>query len=229
MITTILSDDGSHTLYNDSINDTYHSRLGAVTESKHVFLKNGLFTLLEKGITEINILEVGFGTGLNALVTIQETCLPKFDHLKINYHTFETEPLSPEILAKLNYPLVVANVDGVIFSLIHDDKWGEPFQVTTNLNFTKWKMPIQQAMDIKDNLPAFNLIYFDAFAPNNQPEMWETSVFELLYRLSGPECRLVTYCAKAQVKRNLKAANFKVSTAPGPPRKREMIVAEKIA
>jgi tRNA U34 5-methylaminomethyl-2-thiouridine-forming methyltransferase MnmC len=229
MITTMLSDDGSHTLFNDVINDTYHSRLGAVTESKHVFLKNGLFALIEKGVTEINILEVGFGTGLNALLTIQETGLPKFDHLKINYHTFETEPLSPEILGKLNYPIVVIGVAGVIFSLIHNDKWGVPFQVTTNLNFTKWKLPIQQAETIKDKLPAFNLIYYDAFAPNNQPEMWETPVFELLYGLSGPECRLVTYCAKSQVKRNLKAADFKVSTAPGPPRKREMIIAEKIA
>jgi tRNA U34 5-methylaminomethyl-2-thiouridine-forming methyltransferase MnmC len=229
MITTILSNDGSHTLFNDTINDTYHSRLGAVTESKHVFLKNGLFELLEKGVTEINILEVGFGTGLNALLTIQETCLPKFDHLKINYHTFETDPLSIEVLNKLNYPLVIGDGAGVIFSQIHNDKWGEPFQITTSLNFTKWKMPIQKAHEIKDKLPPFNLIYFDAFAPNNQSEMWETSVFELLYGLSGPECRLVTYCAKAQVKRNIRAAKFKVTTAPGPPRKREMIVAKKMA
>lgn len=227
MIKTIVSTDGSHTLFNEAINDTYHSRLGAITESKHVFLANGLFSLIEQGKKEINILEVGFGTGLNALLTIVETSLPAFEHLKINYHAFETAPLPIDILANLNYPLKVGGMAAVIFSLVHKAKWGEPFQITTSLNITKWQMPIQKAEEIKDKLPPFNLIYFDAFAPNNQPEMWETSVFELLYKLSGPECRLVTYCAKAFIKRNMRAANFKVSKAPGPPRKREMTIAEK--
>jgi tRNA U34 5-methylaminomethyl-2-thiouridine-forming methyltransferase MnmC len=228
MLNTMISADGSHTLFNETINDTYHSRLGAITESAHVFIKYGLQHLIAQGKTEINLLEVGLGTGLNALLTALEVGKTENEAIHIHYHAFETVPLHSEIWQKVNYPTILGEPANVIFNSIHEANWNETKSITQNFDLTKWNYAIQNANELKGQIPDFDLIYFDAFAPNKQAEMWEVPVFEVINSLCSNNARLVTYCAKAQIKRNMRSAGFKVSKAPGPPRKREMTIAEKL-
>jgi tRNA U34 5-methylaminomethyl-2-thiouridine-forming methyltransferase MnmC len=224
----MISGDGSHTLFNEAINDTYHSRLGAIAESSHVFINYGLLKRIENSKTEINLLEVGLGTGLNALLTVLEHSKIEYEGLKINYHAFETAPIDAAIWQKVNYPQILGGKADVIFNEIHQAPWNVTTVLTNNFKITKWNSAIQNAPELKSALPLFDLVYFDAFAPNKQPEMWEVSVFEVINQLCGLNARLVTYCAKGQIKRNMREAGFKVSKAPGPPRKREITIAEKL-
>ena len=210
--------DGSKTLYRPDINETYHSIHGALQESLHVFIKMGLDEF--KG-QNINILEIGFGTGLNAWLTL----LNKPKNQEINYTSLETIPLNKEITNQLNYHLLVKNENAEeAFNQIQNAEWNKKVEIESGFYLNKLETSIQKA-----NLPNnhFDLIYFDAFAPNKQPELWEVPIFEKMYNLLKSNGKLVTYCAKGQVRRNMEIANLVTERLQGPPGKREMLRASK--
>jgi tRNA U34 5-methylaminomethyl-2-thiouridine-forming methyltransferase MnmC len=233
----IITSDGSHSIYIPELNEHYHSIHGAIQESKHVFIEAGLKPFLRPAflnensgetVREINVLEVGFGTGLNALLTFVET----FNYnLKINYTTIEAFPLSKEIVESLNYVSEISklfNFDAInlknAFNLIHNSEWEQKNSVTENFILKKIGNTLQDANLFNEK---FDLIYFDAFGPPVQPEMWTEEIFAKIADATNQGGILVTYCAKGEVKRTLKKSGFIVESLPGPPGKREMVRARK--
>lgn len=219
MIEIILTKDGSHTLHHTTLNENYHSIHGAVQESKHVFIRQGLEFLLEQNPNELSILEIGFGTGLNALLTAQRVIkVPT----KIYYTAIESNPLDESIWTNLNY--ASSTEDIVLFQKLHRVAWDSNQEIHSQFQMHKIHNALQRV-----ELPhhSFNLIYFDAFAPDKQPEMWTLHVFEKIFNCMKSEAVLVTYSAKGQVKRDLKGAGLSVEAVQGPPGKREMIRAVK--
>ncbi len=216
----ITTSDGSHTLLNTSLNETYHSMHGAVRESEHVFIKHGLDFVsknLEK--STIRILEVGFGTGLNALLTLQRT---NTENLTIQYTTLEAFPVEENIWSKLNYAESAEAKEQ--FEKIHRAKWNEAESVSSNFLLRKLHTTLQQA---ELELNHYDLIYFDAFAPKKQPEMWELPMLQKIVNSMKSGGLFVTYCAKGQLKRDLKNLGLTVETMAGSPGKREMVRAIK--
>ncbi len=220
-----LTDDGSHSIISEQFNESYHSRHGALKESMHVFINAGLRAINTK--ENIKILEIGLGTGLNAWLTMLENrSLGK----TIEFTGIEPYPISSEMAQSLNYTTVVETPDGdenhqACFLRIHEEVWETPVAFSDNFTFIKSKTTLEDfATDKK-----FDLVYFDAFAPNAQPELWTESVFQQLFELMAPGGMMVTYCAKGTVKRGLKAIGFTVETLEGPPGKREMTRAVKPA
>ena len=220
MITT---SDGSHTLFNTELNETYHSVHGAIQESLHVFIKNGL-QFFESSIqpAEIKILEIGFGTGLNALLTLQYALETG---IKIHYTSLEAYPLGKDIPGQLNYPALL-NTEKLagLFQNLHEASWDKESIIINNFTLVKLLIRLQEA-DL--GLARFDLVYYDAFAPSKQPEMWELSILRKVEQSMKPGAILVTYCAKGQVKRDLKSLGLLVETLPGPPGKKEMVRAVK--
>lgn len=218
MIEIIQTKDGSHTLRNTELNETYHSIHGALQESQHVFIQQGLEYKLQQRLPRLAILEVGFGTGLNAWLTAQKIWGRE---VLVSYVSLESFPLDHAILSKLNYANEAKGLE--LFEKVHSATWDEPVLVTPNFSLHKMKTTLQQA-----SLPtAFDLIYFDAFAPEKQPEMWALPSLEKVVATMKPDAAFVTYCAKGQVKRDLKSLGLLVEALPGPPGKREMIRAIK--
>jgi len=218
-IKLITTEDGSHSLKNMELNETYHSIHGAIQESGHVFINAGFQHLLNKNPKGINILEVGFGTGLNALLTaIHQNKVP------IQYTTLEAYPIEVSIYQQLNYASQLST-DKEIFLALHEAVWGKQMKIKQGFKILKIRERIGQAV-----LPQreFNLVYFDAFSPGKQPELWELSVLIKIHRALKPCGALVTYCAKGQFKRNLKSIGFNVESLPGPPGKFQMTRAIKI-
>jgi len=213
----IVTSDGSHSLKIDEIGETYHSVHGAIQESKHVFIDAGLNYFSDK--EEINILEIGLGTALNAFFTFIEN-----KKIKINYTAIEAYPLDLNLIEHFNYSEQLNATDiQEKFRLFHTCDWDKIIPFSNLFYFQKHHIKLQ---DCELN-PNIDLVYFDAFAPRVQPEMWESSVFEKLYNKMNSKAILVTYCAKGEVKRTLKSVGFKVETLQGPPGKREMIRALK--
>jgi tRNA U34 5-methylaminomethyl-2-thiouridine-forming methyltransferase MnmC len=210
------------TLFNPELNETYHSRNGAVAESLHVFIKEGLthYTNLYPEKRTIRILEVGFGTGLNAILTHVES-------LKNGYHilydSLETHILSTELVSTLQYQNILDTRLKDSFEQMHTCEWNKPKQIGSNFTLTKYLIKLQEFT--KENL--YDLVYFDAFAPEKQPEMWtEFSLANATRALLQGGC-LVTYSAKGEVKRTLSALGMDVARIQGPPFKRHMLRATK--
>lgn len=213
----IETQDGSHSLLNESMNETYHSTHGAIQESLHVFIKNGLHFLLEKkDRPEITILEIGFGTGLNALLALRESLKGE---VKIRYTTVEAFPVAQQFIAQLNYADQL-NLNPAQFLELHQVDWNKVVTITPTFDIEKREGTVQE-MNFEDE--AYDLVFFDAFAPNKQPEMWEKLLLQKIFQAMKEESVFVTYCAKGQFKRDLKSVGFKVETLPGPPGKREMV------
>lgn len=213
--------DGSHSLLNEQLNETYHSVHGALQESRYVFIQQGLDVVKENsGKLIINILEVGFGTGLNALLTLQHSIS---EELKIHYTTLEAFPIEENIWSKLNY---AASADSKsLFEKLHHADWNKSVEVTSGFHLQKLHTTLQEVA-LEKNL--FDLIYFDAFAPNKQPEMWQFLMLQKITEAMKSGGVFVTYCAKGQLKRDLNSLNLKVETLQGPPGKREMVRAVKV-
>jgi tRNA U34 5-methylaminomethyl-2-thiouridine-forming methyltransferase MnmC len=213
----ILTKDGSHTIFIPELNENYHSVHGAEQESTHVFINAGLKLFTD--IKKINILEIGFGTGLNALLTFYES---KKHNAKIFYTSVEKYPITKEEADRLNYGIYNAEKEE-IFTLLHKAKWNICIKISDNFYLKKINI------DLKVFSPAnkFNLIYFDAFAPDIQPDLWSIDIFKTLYNSLLKGGCLTTYSAKGQVRRNMQAAGFIVERLPGPPGKREMLRALK--
>ena len=205
--------DGSHSLLSDRFEVTYHSRHGAVQETQHVFVEAGLQYHMDR--PTISVLEVGFGTGLNAFMTLLEA--QRTDR-EVHYETIEAFPISPNLAESLNFPeiLGVPEKRGD-FLRLHTEEWGHRIEFD-RFHFKKHQVRLEEF----SSNDRFDVIYFDAFAPNAQPELWEATIFQNMYRLLRPGGVLTTYCAKGVVKRTLRAVGFEVEALPGPPGKREM-------
>jgi tRNA U34 5-methylaminomethyl-2-thiouridine-forming methyltransferase MnmC len=206
--------DGSSTLYVPILDEHYHSVHGAVQESSHVFLEAG-WRAIAPGRTELNVLEIGFGTGLNAWLTAKEA---ESQGLKTYYESLEAYPLSLEEAGLLNYTEAYPEVDRQVFLTMHESPWGVPVEIRPHFSLHKWHGKLE---DWSPEI-TFDLIYFDAFAPSAQPELWTEEVFKKLRSAAREGALLVTYCAKGSVKRAMKASGWKVEALPGPPGKREM-------
>jgi tRNA U34 5-methylaminomethyl-2-thiouridine-forming methyltransferase MnmC len=220
-IQLIKSADGSHTLYVESIKEHYHSINGALTESQHIFIKSGLDEISSK-TRNVNILEVGFGTGLNALLTLKSNC--DFSR-KVQYVAIEPYPLSDEILGTLNYPGLIGGCEERnFFWLMHHIPWDVPHFISGNFILFKLKQTIQETELQPDR---FSLVYFDAFSPEVQPEMWSKDIMEKIFKAMEPGGLFITYSAKGMVRRTLVACGFEVEKLAGPPGKREITRAKK--
>jgi tRNA U34 5-methylaminomethyl-2-thiouridine-forming methyltransferase MnmC len=217
-IRVIITGDGSHSLLNAELDETYHSRHGAVQESEYVFIEQGLRYWLERNKqSQLNILEVGLGTALNAWLTFR---LPEMQALKLQYFAIEKFPLPQQVWQQLNY----AKADRELFEKIHTVSWNAWQPITTAASVFKCEATLQdiQLPDLK-----FDLIYYDAFAPNKQPDMWTFAMLEKAVKNLKQGGVFVTYCAKGQLKRDLKTLGLEVQSIPGPPGKREMVRAIK--
>ncbi|HEU5290232.1 MAG TPA: tRNA (5-methylaminomethyl-2-thiouridine)(34)-methyltransferase MnmD [Cyclobacteriaceae bacterium] len=211
--------DGSHTLLNKELDETYHSRHGALQESRHVFIQRGL-EVVNKNFQNsvINILEVGFGTGLNALLTLQSQA----DGIQINYTSLEAFPIAENTWSKLNY--AESDESKVLFEKLHRANWDQAVKISPAFQLRKLHTTLQQVALEKNH---YDLIYFDAFAPNKQPEMWELPMLKKIVEAMQPGGVFVTYCAKGQLKRDLQSLSLQVETLQGPPGKREMVRGRK--
>jgi len=211
--------DGSHSLLNEAFNETYHSTHGALQESRHVFIKNGLhFWMHQNDVKEVAILEVGLGTGLNALLALKESFERK---TRIRYTSVEAFPVPFELVSLLNYPGLLDWPEAEkFFHQLHAAPWNIPATITPEFILEKLEGTIQ---DMSLGEPKYDLVFFDAFAPAKQPEMWTLGVLEKIARALKPNSAFVTYCAQGQLKRNLKLLGLTVESLPGPPGKREMV------
>jgi len=218
----ITTGDGSKTIHMPDWNENYHSSHGALQEANHVFLRNGLDAFRDRNV--VHILEVGFGTGLNAVLTLQET---EKSGLQVVYNGLEAFPVSAEELAALDYgSLLDTDVMRSLYVQLHAADWDVLQAITPRFSLHK----IHRKLEEMTWEPAqFDLIYFDAFGPRTQADMWQLPHFQRLFAALKPGGALVTYCAQGQVKRDLKAAGFTIEPLPGPPGKREMTRAWKAA
>jgi len=211
----VKTEDGSDTLFVPALDEHYHSIHGAVQESMHIFISAGLHQCDK---SNLNIFEVGFGTGLNAYLTILESIKTK---QTIRYFTIEKYPLQSEIWSALNYKAIIPDGNPELFQMIHEAKWNEEVKINDHFSILKLSSDL---LDIDYSIfPLFDLIYFDAFSPEKQPKLWETSIFIKLENHCAMFAKLVTYCAKGVVRRSLRDAGFDPERISGPPGKREIL------
>jgi tRNA U34 5-methylaminomethyl-2-thiouridine-forming methyltransferase MnmC len=219
----ITTEDGSHTLFSEQFNEVYHSLHGAIQESEHVFIKQGLDYVLASALQEeLRIFELGFGTGLNALLTMLEA---EKRNIKITYTTMEAHPLPIETIKALNYTdqLGFEYCYGPYHTL-HLCRWNERHQITRHFSFKKIHDSVFNWQPATGN---YQLVFFDAFAPAIQPEIWSVEVFRKMYDALVPKGILVTYCSKVSVQKAMKDAGFVIEKVKGPIGKREMLRAHK--
>ena len=217
----ITTADGSKTIQIEEWNEQYHSVHGAINEANHVYIKHGLlFCFEESDDNNISILEMGFGTGLNTFLTLLEAEKRK---LNINYIGIEAYPVLKEEIEVLNYVELISPKHKNQFQRLHDSTWDKTIQIS---EFFKLKKEQKLFNDI-NYIKAFDVIYFDAFGPRVQPELWSEEIFKLMYTALKPNGILVTYSVKGTVKRALRSVGFEVKRLEGPPNKRHMLRAIK--
>ena len=213
--------DGSITIHLPDWDEQYHSKHGAIAEAIHVFIKTGLTHWISKNnSSEVSVLEIGFGTGLNAFLTSLEAIEKD---LLIDYSGIEAYPILEEEIGQLNYA-VMLDASEEAFLKLHQTSWGVSSEISRNFTLTKRE---QFFSEIKDS-NFYNVIYFDAFGARVQPELWTETVFKLMFDALKPNGVLVTYSAKGSVRRAMQAVGFAVERLPGPPGKREMLRATKV-
>ncbi len=263
-----LTKDHSHTLYVPELDETYHSRNGAIEEAMYVYIGRGLLDFVAEGDHEsriidhrkqqtfgksaeesivhspqttvsgepenrelkttngkrqtvnVKLLEIGFGTGLNAWLTAL-ACAK--NNLKCVYHSLETYPLPTDITEQLNYSANATDAEKELFKQLHTAEWNKPVSITTNFELTKHHVSLQAFVPSE----MFDIIYFDAFAPEKQPELWSEDGFQKLYDCLNLNGIIVTYSSKGDVKRLWKKIGFEVERLPGPPLKRHMLRGRK--
>lgn len=218
----ITTSDGSKTIQIEGWNEQYHSIHGALQEAKHVYINAGLKTFLERQPKQnaLTLLEIGFGTGLNALLTALESLNISQE---ICYHGIEAYPVEAEELQALGYHTLIGS-DPSIFQNIHNCSWHETHKILPHFSIVKRQAFFSDIAEAN----AFDVIYFDAFGPRVQPNLWIESIFKKMYEALRPNGLLVTYCAKGSVRRCMQAVGFEVERLPGPPGKREMLRAIKL-
>ena len=216
MTKIILTNAGSHSLFSEEADEHYHSKLGAISESLHVFIKNGINRTTKK---EIKILEIGFGSGLNALLT-QIKC--EKENRMCHYYTLEKFPVKRELISKLNYCQKL-EINETIFNKIHDVEWNVEQIISPNFTLTKLE---EDVLNFRTKVK-FDIIYFDAFSPEKQPKVWEEAILKNMYSFLLKDGFLITYCAKGIIKRRLKKIGFEIESLAGPMGKREITQAKK--
>ncbi|MEI6122807.1 MAG: tRNA (5-methylaminomethyl-2-thiouridine)(34)-methyltransferase MnmD [Bacteroidota bacterium] len=217
----IITNDGSSTIFVPQLNQCYHSTHGAINESQHIFIEAGFNKSLDQ-LYHINILEVGFGTGLNALLTLVENA---DSSQTVFYQGIEPHPVHKCELSQINYAdKIPAKQTKGLFEKIHNALWDEKQPITGNFELLKTNNTIE-TVSLPNNF--FHLVYFDAFAPTIQPELWKKEIFEKIFQAMSSHSILVTYSCKGDVKRALKASGFTIEKLPGPTGKREFIRAFK--
>lgn len=209
--------DGSKTLYLPELDETYHSSHGALQEAMHVFIQHGL-TFVGQEKKSISIFEMGFGTGLNALLTAQWA---ESNACGIRYIGVELHPIPEDIWGQMDY--VQGELEKEKYVKIMSAEWGDYQAVHSNFQIKKIQEDILK-LQLSEKV---DLIYFDAFGPRAQSEMWDLPVLSKMYELLNPGGVFVTYCAQGQMKRNLTSLGFTLESLPGPPGKREMTRAIK--
>lgn len=215
----VLTKDGSNTIFSESIGEYYHTPRGAVSESKYVFIENGIGFFIDKyPKKEIDILEVGFGTGLNALLT---WIFAEENKIKINYHSIEKLPIPIEIHKQLNYK----DIDLNKFNALIDSDWNK------NLTLSPYFELYREEVDIKDfnSNSNYDIIFFDAFAKSKQAEMWDNEIIVNILNLIKSKGLFVSYAAIASLNKLLKDNNFTLHKRKGALGKREMTLAERVA
>lgn len=212
----VVTGDGSDTLYVPELDEHYHSVHGAIGESKHIFIGAGFHPF--RGNSTLCLLEVGFGTGLNVLLTALAAnecrCFTR-------YYALERYPLPAETIRRINYPVLLGAQATDLFQAIHGSPWNMPVRISPMLELVKIDADFVAAS--LSDIPICNLVYYDAFSPEKQPEMWDQALFRKLYDRMEEGGIFVTYCAKGSVRRNLQWAGFRVERLPGPPGKREIL------
>jgi tRNA U34 5-methylaminomethyl-2-thiouridine-forming methyltransferase MnmC len=215
----VITGDGSRTIAIPELDVLYHSRHGAMKESMHVYIEAGLQYLADSfTLSHISIFELGFGTGLNAFLSCIEA---EKKRIKMHYTTIEPFPISIEEADTLCYSRTKQEND--LFRKLHECNWNEDVHITPYFSFRKERTSISDFSSSE----IFNLLYYDAFAPAAQPELWTSEIFIKLYSMMSANSVLVTYCSKGDVKRAMLASGFQVTKLPGPPGKREMLRAIK--
>ncbi len=214
----LLTSDGSHTLYVSGLDECYHSTHGAIQESQHIFIEAGLKQCTKN---DIAVLEIGFGTGLNAFLTLLEA---EKSHKRIHFSTLELYPVEIEKAIQLNYPNLIAIEKKELFNLLHTSEWNKEIEITENFILTK----IRTDFTSYTLTGKFDVVFFDAFSAEKQPEMWEQEQFTKLYQHCTQNAVLTTYCAKGMVRRAMQSAGFTVERLQGPPGKREILRGKRI-
>ena len=216
----VVTADGSHSFLLPTLGEHYHSTNGAIVEARTVFIRYGYEHAIAYRTAHLRILEVGFGTGLNALLTWQRN---RHEQLAVSYTALEPWPLTSDLIAQLNYGEFLEKPAGEIFAAMHGSEWGRQKLIGERFSLVKQRIRLEEF----DPWGLYDLVYFDAFSPAVQPELWTPSVFGQISNYLSPGAVLVTYCAKGTVKRSLKAAGFALESLPGPPGKREVSRATK--
>lgn len=214
----ITTGDGSKTIYLPHLDETYHSSHGAVQEAMHVFIQHGIRKLEQD---KIRVFEMGFGTGLNSLLAcIEAAKLNK----KIHYTGIEAYPVSIEIANQMDYCSLIGTGYSPQFEQLHTSDWNIENQLSDLFSFEKIHQKIEDYCSEKEQ---FDIVFYDAFGPRAQEDMWAVEILQKMYDMLKPSGFLVTYCAKGQVKRDLRSIGFEIEALPGPPGKREMTRAWK--
>ena len=211
-----VTEDGSNSIFVPELNENYHSQFGAKQESQHIFIDSALAQIDKE---DIRIMEFGFGTGLNALLTYEYA---QKKNIRIRYSTIEKYPLTENEYNKLSYAKD-SNYD--FFLKLHQCSWGIQNEITAKFDFYKEQIDIRE---FRNNEKQFDVVYFDAFAPDVQPHLWTKDIFEEIYKSISEGGILTTYTVKGSVRRILKDIGFKVEKIPGPPGKREITRAWKM-
>lgn len=214
----IPTQDGSITLYRPDLDESYHSRKGALQESRYVFIQHGLDLLTN---SSVRLLEIGWGTGLNGILSYEWA---QKTGRKLSYHTLETLPLTTEEYMPFLDAININTEWKQIWQHMHEKEWGTWVELTANFELRKDKNSIQETILEEEE---YDIVFFDAFAPSKQPEMWTPEILEKCFHALSPGGILTTYCAQGQFKRNLRSIGFTVTSYPGPQGKIEMTVAER--
>lgn len=210
----ITTQDGSVTIYLPEMQENYHSKFGAIQEANHVFIQNGLALTQSR---PISILEIGFGTGLNAFITYVESLK---NSQQISYTGVEAYPVTPEEVAQLNYPEQLgASNEQNTFNTMHSQDWEKQNALSTNFTLEKRKQFFQDIEDVN----TYDLIYFDAFGYQFQPDLWSVEIFNKMFSALKKDGILVTYACRTVIKKAMIEAGFTTEKIPGPPGKREML------
>lgn len=223
MLKIQITEDGSHTLFSEIAGQTYHSLHGAIQESRHIFISQ-LSTLNP----QLSILEIGFGTGLNAVLVAEWACE---NGVRVEYTTIELYPLEEDVYSELNYGQLLGCEE--LFLQLHKVQWDVGMQsIADNFAIRKCKSDIVEELSNKEcgmrNEELYDVVFFDAFSPDAQPDLWTEEVFKNVYALMKEGGVMTTYCAKGDVRRAMLAAGFKVEKLQGPPGKRHILRATKI-
>ena len=209
----MITADGSSSIFIPELDESYHSMHGAIQEANHVFIGNGLAHVANE---KVRVFELGFGTGLNALLSLDYGLK---NSMEIQYDAIEAHPVDNKIIEQLNYTDLIEGDYVSQFDRIHNSEWGENNRIMNHFNLRKFYCRIQDHKFAKER---YDIIYFDAFGPKAQPDMWLPEVLNKMYEALTNGGTLLTYCAQGQFRRNLKSIGFKVEILKGPPGKREM-------